>query len=70
MPVTHCTYNAQFTEKLLSCHRMKGFFMFVCYASVPTHLLSIRLGLDFSSGLPDCVRDNEHFGTSRYCSIY
>ena len=45
------------TEKLLSCCKVKGFF--ICH-----------IRINFSFELLDCVRYNEDFVISRFCSIH
>ena len=63
------------TEKLLSYYKliMKGLSsLLVCFAfiicSVMTFIRYIRL--DFTFGLRYCVRYNEDFVISRFCSIH
>ena len=60
------------TEKLLSCYKVKDFSsLLVCFAfifcCVMTFIRYIRV--DFTFGLVDCVRYNEDFVISRFCSI-
>ena len=61
------------TEKLLSYYKVKGFssllirFAFII-CSVMTFIRII--GVDFTFGLLDCVRYNEDFVISRFCSIH
>ena len=60
------------TEKLLSCYKVKGFSsLLVCFAFIFCRVMTfIRyIGLDFTFGLLDCVRQyNEHFHTF-YCNF-
>ena len=61
------------TEKLLSRYKVKGFSsLLVC---LRIHLLWRDdiigcTGVDFTFGLLDCVRYNEDFVISRFCSIH
>ena len=59
--------------KLLSCYKDKGFSsLLVCFAFIFYRVMtSIRyIGVDFTFGLLDCVRYNEDFVVSRFCSIH
>ena len=60
------------TEKLLSCYKVKGFSsLLVCFPFIFCRVTTfIRyIGVDFTFGLLDCVRYNEDFVVSRFCSI-
>ena len=61
------------TEKLPSCYEVTGFSpLLVCFAFIFCRLMAfIRyIGVDFTFGLLDCVRYNEDFVISRFCSIH
>ena len=66
------------TEKLLSNYKVKGFSsLLVCFAFIFCHVMTfIRyIRVDFTFGLPDCVRYNgdfiiSRFVISRFCSIH
>ena len=67
-------------EKLLSCYKVKGFSsLLVCFAFIfCCEMTFIRyIGVNFTSGLLNCVRYNEdfvipvsRFAISRFCSIH
>ena len=61
------------TEKLLSCYKVRGFSsLLVCFAFIFCRVMTIicYIGVDFTFGLLDCVRYNEDFVISRFCSIH
>ena len=66
------------TVKILSCCKVKGFSsLLVCFAFIfcPVMTFIHYIGVDFTSGLLDCVRYNEDFVISRFvisklCSIH
>ena len=64
------------TEKLLSCYKVRGFSsvssLLVCFAFIFCRVMPIirYIGVDFTFGLLDCVRYNEDFVISRFCSIH
>ena len=61
------------TEKLLSYFKVKAFSsLLVRFASIICSVMTfIRyIGVDFTFGLLDCVRCNEDFVVSRFCSIH
>ena len=64
--------NEPLTEKLPSCYKVKGFSsLLVCFAFIFCRVMTfIRyIGIDFTFGLLYCVRYNEDFVISRFCSI-
>ena len=70
--MSYCTYEP-LTETLLSCYKVKGFpSLLVCFASIFCSVMTfIRyIGVDFTFGLLDCVRYDEDFIISRFCSIH
>ena len=66
------------TEKLLSYYKVKGFSsLLVCFALIFCHVTTLirYIGVDFTSGVLDCVRYIEdfiisRFVISRFCSIH
>ena len=60
------------TEKLLSCYKVEGFSSLVCFAFIFCRVMTfIRyIGVYFTFGPLDCVRYNEEFVISRFCSIH
>ena len=68
--MSYCTCEP-LTEKLLSCYKVKTFpsplvrFAFI-FCSLMVFIRSN--GVDFTFGLLDCVRYNEDFVISRFCS--
>ena len=61
------------TEKLLSCYKVKGFpSLLVCFAFIFCRVMTFvrYIGVDFSFELLDCVRYNEDFVVSKFCSIH
>ena len=61
------------TEKLLFCYKVKGFSsLLVSLAFIFRRVMTfIRyIGVDFTFGLLDCVRNIEDFVISRCCSIH
>ena len=67
-----------FTEKLLSCYKVKGFSsLVVCFTFIFCCMMTFicYIGVDFMFGLLGCVRYNEDFVISRLviswsCSIH
>ena len=56
------------TEKLVSCFKVKGFSsLLVCFAFIFCRVLTFfrYIWVDFTFGLPDCVRYNEDFVIAR-----
>ena len=60
-------------EKLLSYYKVKAFSsLLICFAFIICSVITFvrYIGVDFTFGLLDCVRYNEDFVISRFCSIH